>query len=1022
MSLNLEWRHRLDNWRKVLSGQFFTPLGSIEWSGFVTDESLSLAEAVGRGQWPMPEGTRWGAKWECGWFSGQLTSPLEAEGRRLVLAVNVGAESSVYVDGVAAGGIDRQHRHITLARKAAPGQVYGIWVEAYAGHGARVTASGPFPLGVESVPEPPSTQAVVGNTAYGIWEEDLYQLWIDVETLTRLRDSIDPESLRVSEIDRGLKDFTLIYDPELPYDEMLASAREARRRLAPLLKAHNGDTAPELFLFGHAHIDVAWLWHLEETERKCVRTFGTQLALMDEYPDFKFLQSQPHLYWWMKERHPEIYARIKDAVARGQWIVDGGMWVEADTNLSGGESLIRQFLYGKRFIKDEFGVDSQLLWLPDVFGYSGSLPQIMRGCGINYFSTHKIFWIYNGGDPFPLNTFTWEGIDGSSVLVHLHNEYNSETDPATLILRWNQRVQKDDISTRLVPFGWGDGGGGPTRDHLEYVARSADLEGMPRTRIAPPQAYFDDLAERGIPSARYVGELYFQSHRGTLTSQARTKRGNRKSEFALREAEVWASAGRALLGRTVPQQALHEAWQAVLLNQFHDIIPGSSIHRVYEEAEAAYAQVLATAAQVSEGARQALAPAADALTVFNSLSWERSSIVALPEGWAGAADPDGQALAAQQVDGQVYARTAVPSVGWTTLKPAPGAQATGGGVTATASGIENELLRVALNDKGEITSIYDKAAERELLSGPGNRFALYKDVPTHWDAWDLDSMYADLPVALDGTARIEPVTSGALLGSVRVSRPLHDSTMSQVITLYSGSRLIEFATEIDWRERHKMLKVIFPVAIHANEAVHEIQFGHLARPNHRSRPYDADRFEVSNHKWTALAEPGRGCAILNDCKYGVSVEGQEIRLTLLKAALAPDMTADLGKQVFTYGFYAWDGPLTDSGLERAAYELNASVTTVAGDGGMRSLVQIDHPGVIVDTIKPAEDTSGDLIVRLYEWRRTATRCSLVTTLPLKVAHRTNMLEENEAEVEIRDGRIALDVRPFEVVTLRLGMA
>ncbi|MFO7697943.1 MAG: glycoside hydrolase family 38 C-terminal domain-containing protein [Anaerolineae bacterium] len=1022
MSLNLEWRHRLDNWRKVLARQLYTPLGSVEWSGFVTGDSLTLAEAQGRDQWPMPSGTRWGAKWECGWFSGQVAAPQEAEGKRLVLAVNVGAESSVFVDDIAAGGIDRQHHTITLSREATPGVTYDIWVEAYAGHGARVTASGPFPIGVESVPEPPDTQAVVGDTTYGVWEEELYQLWVDVETLARLRDSIDPESLRVAEIDRGLKDFTLIYDPELPCDEMVTSAREARKRLAPLLKTHNGDTAPELFLFGHAHIDVAWLWHLEETERKCVRTFGTQLALMDEYPEFKFLQSQPHLYWWMKERHPDIYARIKAAVARGQWIVDGGMWVEADTNLSGGESLIRQFLYGKRFIKDEFGVDSQLLWLPDVFGYSGSLPQIMRGCGIQYFSTHKIFWIYNGGDPFPLNTFTWEGIDGSSVLVHLHNEYNSETDPATLILRWNQRVQKDDISTRLVPFGWGDGGGGPTRDHLEYVARSADLEGMPLTRMATPQAYFDDLAERGVPAARYLGELYFQSHRGTLTSQARTKRGNRKSEFALRQAELWVSAAQALLGRAVPCQELHDAWQAVLLNQFHDIIPGSSIHRVYEEAEAAYTQVLASAAQITAGAQRTLAPSADALTVFNSLSWERSSLVALPEGWAGASDTQGRSLPAQEVDGRTFVQASVPSVGWATLKPASAPQTGGDAVTATVAGIENDLLRLALNDKGEITSIYDKETDRELLSGTGNRLAMYKDVPTHWDAWDLDSMYADLPVPLDGTASIEPVTSGVLFGSVRVSRPLHDSTLSQVITLRAGSRLIEFATEIDWQERHKMLKVIFPVDIHANEAVHEIQYGHLARPNHRSRPYDADRFEVSNHKWTALAEPGRGCAVLNDCKYGVSVEGKEIRLTLLKSALAPDMTADLGKQVFTYAFYAWDGPLTESALERESYELNTAITTVAGDGGTRSLFSINHPGVIIDTVKPAEDDSGDLIVRLYEWRRTATRCTLSTTLPVSAAHRTNMLEEIEGPVEIHDGCIALDVRPFEVITLRLGIA
>ncbi|NLX44163.1 MAG: alpha-mannosidase, partial [Chloroflexi bacterium] len=639
--LNLEWRHRLDNWRRTLSRQFYTPVGSLEWSGFITDQSLSLEEATSRQQHPLPTGTRWGAKWECGWFHGTVVTPSQVAGRRFVLHVDVGAESGVFVNGVAAGGIDRQHKEITLSRSATPGEQFEIWVEGYAGHGPRVSSPGPYPLGVESVPEPPDTQSVVGNTTFGVWEEELYQLAVDVETLTRLRDSIDPQSLRVAKIDRALKDFTLVYDPELPYDEMIASAVQARQGLAPLLQAHNGDTAPEFFAIGHSHIDVAWLWHLAETERKSVRTFGTQLALMDEYPDYVYLQSQPHLYWWMKERHPEIYARIKEAVARGQWVPDGAMWVEADTNLSGGESLIRQFLYGKRFFKEEFGVDSRLLWLPDVFGYSGNMPQIMRGCGVDYFATAKIFWAYNGGDPFPYNTFRWEGIDGSQVLVHLMNDYNSEVDPASLTQRWTQRVQKDDIFSRLVPFGWGDGGGGPTRDHLEYLARSADLEGLPRTRQAPPEQYFIDLQERGVPPVRYVGELYFQCHRGTLTSQARTKRGNRKSEYALREAELWSAAAMALCKRAVPWQTLVDAWRNVLLNQFHDIIPGSSIHRVYEEAEAGYARVLAAAAEVRDGAQAALTGEGDGLTLFNSLSWERKALVTLPAGWAGASDACG---------------------------------------------------------------------------------------------------------------------------------------------------------------------------------------------------------------------------------------------------------------------------------------------------------------------------------------------------------------------------------------------
>ena len=328
-----------------------------------------------------------------------------------------------------------------------------------------------------------------------------------------IRESLDPEALRVDEIDAALRDFTVMVDFEQPHDEMLAGVRACRERLQPLMACVNGSTAPQMYAFGHSHIDVAWLWPLAETERMCVRTFGTQLALMDEYPEYRFLQSQPHLYWMAKNHYPQVYARVKQAVARGQWMPEGGMWVEADTNLSGGESLIRQFIHGKRFFREEFGVESEILWLPDVFGYSGNMPQIMRGCGVKYFATAKIFWAYNGGDPFPYNTFMWEGIDGSDVLVHLCNDYNSVVDPATIVTRWKQRVQKQGIATRLLPFGYGDGGGGPTRDHLEYIRREANLEGVPQVSIAHPLDYFHDQEARGVPW-RYVGELYFQAHPG----------------------------------------------------------------------------------------------------------------------------------------------------------------------------------------------------------------------------------------------------------------------------------------------------------------------------------------------------------------------------------------------------------------------------------------------------------------------------------------------------------------------------
>ena len=1020
MALTLAWKDRINRWREELPRHFYRPLGTVPLNGFVTLVQLTPGEALARDFLPMPPGTAWGAKWEYGWFAGSLTLPDAAAERRIALAVDVGAESIIFVNGEAAGARDRQHHEITLAMEGVPGTRYDLLIEGYAGHGPRNSHAGPTPPDRETVPEPGPTQAVVGETTFGIWQEDVYQLWLDVETLWQLRDNLDANSLRLMEVDAGLRDFTLIVDFEVPDDAMLATVRAGRERLKPLLECVNGSTAPEMFGFGHAHIDVAWLWPLQETERKAGRTMATQLALMAEYPEHKFLQSQPHLYWMLQRRYPDIYARIKEAVKAGQYIPEGGAWVEPDTNIPGGEALIRQFVHGKRFFKDEFGVDCEMLWLPDVFGYSGALPQIMRGCGVKYFSTHKIFWTYHGGDPFPYNTFIWEGIDGSEVFVHLHNDYNARVDPNSVIRRWNERVQKDGFSTRLYPFGFGDGGGGPTRTHLEFARRLRNLEGVPKFTIAHPLDYFKDQDARGWPDARYVGELYFQAHRGVLTSQARTKRGNRKSELALREAELWGVTARTLKGSDFSAATLDAAWKAVLLNQFHDILPGSSIHRVYEEAEAAYAEVIRQAQRVAGEATAALTDVGEAVTVFNSLSWARTALIPLPEGFTGAVDVDGTPVPVQACGDVVWAEVVVPSCGWTTLmavEPADCANV----LHVTTRSLENDLLRVTFDDFGQITSLFDKETNREWAAGPCNSFKMYKDVPSRFDAWDIDAMVEQTPVTLAEKATFEVVAEGPLVAILRVTRTLHDSTMTQEISLRRGSRRVDFATTVDWHERHKLLKVAFPVAVHANEAVHEIQFGHIRRPNHRSRPFDADRFEVANHKWTALMEENRGFAVLNDCKYGVNVLGGSINLTLLRSPLAPDMTADQGVQEFTYALYVWNGPFADSGVVREGYDLNVPVLTAPGDGGTASLFAVDADNVIIEAVKPAEDGSPDVVVRLYEAKRMATRCVLSTTLPVEEVCLTDMLEAVQDVIDCNNGEVALDFRPFEVKTVRLRL-
>ncbi|HEX7597059.1 MAG TPA: glycoside hydrolase family 38 C-terminal domain-containing protein, partial [Polyangia bacterium] len=817
------------------------------------------------------------------------------------------------------------------------------------------------------------------ESTFGIWLEEVYQLALDFTTLHELRDGLDPLSLRSAEIDQGLMEATLIVDPELPAAEMEESARQARARLKPLLDCTNGSTAPTLYAFGNAHIDVAWLWPMAETNRKIARTAVNQMLLFDEYPEYQYLQSSP-----------ELYARFKTAVAQGKLIPDGAMWLEADTNITGGESLIRQVLLGRRYFQSEFGVDSRILWLPDVFGYSGALPQILRGCGCLGFATQKITWNYNGGEPFPYNTFDWEGIDGTAIKAHIYTDYTSQTRPSALFARWNTRLQANGIHALMLAYGWGDGGGGPDRNHVEFLRRAADLEGLPRVKRSSPAEFFADLEKEGRHLNRYVGELYFQAHRGTYTTQARIKLGMRRSELALREAELWGVAGRTLGEFDFTPASLAEPWHTVLLNQFHDILPGSSIQRVNQEAEADLSGALASARSAASRAAASLTDGGAGFTVFNSLPWRRQGLVDA---------------------GDNRVQVSVPPCGWTNVDPGP-APVVANACSTKEEGeqfiLENELLLAQFNRRGQLTGLLDKASGRQFMAGPGNDLRLFKDVPDNWDAWDIDSMAEQQPVVIEEPVEIKIISNGPLVASLRLTRRLHASSLSQIISLSQSSPRLEFATTVDWHEDRKLLKVAFPFNIHSSEVISEIQFGHLRRPTHRSHGFDADRFEICNHKWSALAEEGCGVALLNDCKYGLSALGNTLSLTLLKSSVEPDPSADRGLQTFTYAVYPWNGSLAESGVVRQAYELNVPLLVAPGSAGERSLFSLDAPNIVIEAVKPAEDGSADAVVRLYEAMRTSTHCTLTTSLPVGQAFQADMMETPLQALDCAGGQIRLD--------------
>ncbi|MFD0671150.1 glycoside hydrolase family 38 C-terminal domain-containing protein [Cohnella sp. GCM10027633] len=1004
--------YHIDKWLREKDRLLYAPIGQAAFQYVAANEWMSYEEAIAGACEPIPPGTRWGEKWQYGWFRGTFAVPPEAAGERIAIAPDFGAESTVYVNGVLAGAIDLQHDRITLSRSAVAGDVYEIVAEAYAGHDR-------------------GGQPEYRGATVHVVNEELYQFFVDLKALYQLRCGLAPGELRVSEIDRG---FGKLID-ELDWSDARGAAHRGREILAPLLECVNGSTSPKLYMMGQSHLDIAWLWPIEETKRKIARTMSNQLALLEEYPEYRYTQSQPYLFDMAKRLYPELYARMKKYVAEGRIIPEGGMWVEPDTNVPSGESLIRQFLYGKRFFREEFGVDNEMLWLPDVFGYSGNLPQIMRKSGIKYFASVKMFQTYdNVVDPFPYNTFSWEGIDGSSVAVHLldYGPFPNPTDVSYAMFQWNERVQKEGISTRLVQFGYGDGGGGANRDDLEMLRRMRDLEGVPRTEISSPIDYFEDQVARGMPDARYVGELYYPAHRGTLTSQAKMKTGNRKTELLLREAELWSATAVVRGLAAYPREALDDAWRRLLLLQFHDILPGTSITRVHVEAEREYELLMAEVAGLADAARRALVGggsggADNRYTLFNSLPWERTAIVALPDAGGGEKQvrvtlpPMGYSVA-----GSVGAAANAEVAAAAELAVSGERTAPSGAVHATPTLLENELLTVRFNEYGEIVSLFDKETGTEWLDGAGNRFQMYRDQTSNYDAWEIDRRYEASRIALPEPASMTVVEQDALFATIRVERKLGESHLVQHIRLEAGSRRVEFRTRIDWKEKHKLLKVGFDTGLRSREALHEIQFGYAKRPTHRSRPHDADRFEVNQHKWSSLVEGDRCFSLLNDCKYGLNVLDGAMNLTLLRSPTYPDDRADEGVHEFVYAVHVWNEGFTSNPVIREAYELNCPVVVAAGANPLESefeLIRCESArgNVIVDAVKLAEDGSGDLVLRAYEAKGASARCEIAVGVDILLACETDMMESAPiADLSLRaPNTVALSFTPFEVKTVRL---
>ncbi|KXP06663.1 alpha-mannosidase [Tsukamurella pseudospumae] len=1003
---------RLDRFtREFLNGAVYSHSATVTVTAWpAPGEPVPFAEAAAQAFTPVSAGTPWGAPWSTLWLHVTGAPPsdwTDADGA-LELRVELGftggpgfnAEGLAYrADGTVVKGISPFNAYVPLS----PGEPVDLYIECAANPDLGGDFVSPTHLGDrETAGDGPLYR--LGTIDLALRDRTVWELQQDVWTLHGLMHELPFDLPRRHEVLRALERMLDVVDPH----DIAATASAGRAALAPALASPAAASAHRITAVGHAHIDSAWLWPVRETARKCARTFANVVDLMDRDPSFRFACSSAQQFAWVRDRHPELFARIKDHVAAGRFVPVGGMWVEADTNMPGGEAMARQFVAGKRFFLHEFGIDTPEAWLPDSFGYSAAMPQIVAEAGSRYFLTQKLSW--NQTNRMPHSSFLWEGIDGTALFTHFPpvDKYNSDLSGADLA-RAQKNYKEQGVGTRsLVPFGWGDGGGGPTREMLAAAARTASLDGSPTVTVGTPVEFFDAAAAELDHPARWSGELYLEFHRGTYTSQANTKQGNRRSEHLLREAELWAATAAVRTGFAYPLEELEEIWHLVLLQQFHDILPGSSIAWVHKDAEHNYAAVAKRLERIIDGALAALANGSTSA----GGGVARNRLIAPVE--------DSSAAASHSLvfNAAPHARDGVPALGATAIQTAPAICPTAEG---TAFRLDNGVVSALIDARGLLVSVVDAASGREAMAGPGNLLQLHRDIPNHWEAWDIDSFYRRDVTDLDA---VESVTSDG--DAVVVRRTFGDSSITQRISLRAGSPALDIVCEIDWHERQKLLKLAFPFDVQADRSASEIQFGHVFRPTHANTSWDAAKFEICAHRWVYVGEPDYGVAVANDSTYGHDITrrtvdpgmpatGTVVRLSLLRAPRYPDPETDQG--FHRLAISVRPGATIGDAVEEG-YRRNLAPRTVAGSvTSVAPLVTVDHPAVIVEAVKLAEDGSGDVVVRLYESRGTRADATIHADFPYQSVVRTDLLERPVADPESA-GDVRLILRPFKIVTLR----
>lgn len=1027
---------KLRQLEETLDPYIFKKQDELSVSKYETAETLSAVPADDGRYTPVSKGTEWGGERMYCWFKAGYTVPEKLAGEPIYIYPRFGGyEAMLFVNSVPYGNFAYKlsmvghgnHYCDLLCLEPKSGQKIEIAIEGYAGHNFPGTQ--PFEA-IEQRTLRYSFESIDICTK----NQDIADFIYDLKTLNQLVKAMDKDSFRRADVVNCLAKVHEIvyYSPEhteeAVWREALAKAREIMK---PCLAAKNSASAPTTGIIGHSHMDTAWLWDISETIKKCARTYSNQMAFMDQFPEYKFVQSSAYHLEMMRRHYPQLFEQIKKRIAEGRYEPNGAVWVECDCNITGGEAMVRQFLWGQRYTQKHFGYTSDAFWLPDTFGYSAAIPQIMKGSRVNYFLTTKMTW--NDTTVFPYETFNWEGIDGSRAFVHLNCTHNWPT-PETLIGRTegqgqgNYVQQKTVSDSRLISYGFGDGGGGPEFEMIEMARRCKNLEGCPKAEHTTVSEFMQKLEREAVNPNTYTGELYLELHRGTLTNQHTIKRNNRMAERAIRNAEVLTCANAVADGLPASDTAIRPLVETLLVNQFHDILPGTCIQTAHEQAEREVAGVISAATELQK--KLTLAPGSE-VSFTNTLSFPYDDVLYLDraDGWVIdiSTEKKNKAVSQQSFrDISGKRRIAVSGIKIPALSSASVAivneepEAKKSPFRYNGNKLETPFARIAFNEKGYMKSFVDKRNGRELVAGlPFNTFLFAEDVPRSWDNWDID---ADCQQKFRDSAELlneEVVSEGAVQLRIRRSYKLSSlSSLVQDMVFHAHTPRVDFETVIEWHDKRRFLKTAFDTSVLARQARHEIQFGNVQKPTTRNTQTEQAMFEVVNHKYTDLSETQYGVSILNDCKYGISVEGGNMRLSLHKGGIRPDPRGDEGRHECVYSFLPHTGGFGTESVIHPAYCLNNHPIVSKGGYSMQAPFTLDSVSVIAETIKPCEDEQNAIIVRLYEAEGTFAGCTLTPAETIKGAEETNLLEETIKTLKA-DKPISLQFKPFEIKTIKL---